>query len=226
MTEHVSAPNPDPAREGRTSPSPADTSQPGGAPAATPASRQGPLLKGLVLCLAVIVLGWLLYRAPLARELTVRGAAQLGPRSVPLLRHALGDEDQGVKRAAAESLVDLGAACVPVLSESLTDRDPQVRAHSALGLSLLGVQGQAAVAALLPVTEDADAQVRRQALRALCAVSAYGEVALPVVRKALEDPDPEVCAFAAEALGRFSRPTSRAGDAPSDADQAAPPVIP
>jgi HEAT repeat protein len=195
-------------------------------PPRTAPSGSRKLVTWLVLCLTVILLGWLVYRAPMGREMIVRSAAMLGPRSVPLLRRALTDDEQQVKRAAAESLTELGAAAVPGLTAELQDPDPRVRAWSAFGLSVLGVQGKDAVSALLPVTEDPDPKVRRNALMALCAVNAYGEVARPVVRKALQDADPEVRGYAGEAMGRFARETPAAAKDASEAVQPQPAAKP
>src|SRR3954468_13445625 len=100
-------------------------------------TRREKLAKAAVVCLGVVLAGWLLSRAAWVREAGVRLLGKVGKPALPLLRRALRDDDTLVRQAAREGLAQVGEAAVPPLVESLGDRDPEVRAQSALALTVL-----------------------------------------------------------------------------------------
>ena len=91
-------------------------------------AKRRKVLGCLAVCVLLPVAGWLLYRAPLVREVVVGLAGRMGTPAIPVLRRATFDGDNDVRRAAGSALAALGAAAVPPLVESLGDEDPAVRA--------------------------------------------------------------------------------------------------
>src|SRR5438552_15019449 len=81
------------------------------------AGAKGPkrhtLVKVLVVCLGVVLIGWLLYREPGVRAFIVSCSDRLGPRAIPYLRGALQDPDISVRQAAGQALRRIGADAVP-----------------------------------------------------------------------------------------------------------------
>jgi HEAT repeat protein len=170
------------------------------------------LAKRLVACLGAMLIGWVLYRAPLTRELGVHGLGLLGGHATPLLRRAIQDEDPRVQRAAREALERVGPAAVPSLVETLKSGDAAGRAGAAGALIYLAQRGRditAAVDALTEAAGDADAAVRATSIRALWSVCADGKELLPLLLAGMKDPDAHARAEAAEALGRIG-PRARA----------------
>src|SRR6266404_1451345 len=98
------------------------------------------IAKWLVGCLGMLLIGWIIYLTPLGRELAVSSLGKIGPVAVPLLRHALQDEDNGVRWAAHDALKELGTKAVPSLVHALQDKDARVRAEAADALSMLDLK--------------------------------------------------------------------------------------
>jgi L-ascorbate metabolism protein UlaG (beta-lactamase superfamily) len=92
-----------------------------------------PFTKWLVGCLGVLLIGWIIYLTPLGRELTVILLGKMGSVAVPLLQHALQDEDYGVRSAAENALKALGATAVPSFGRALSDVSPPPSRISAAG---------------------------------------------------------------------------------------------
>lgn len=109
-------------------------------PTKKPGRKVGSILaKGLVICLGLLLVGWMLYRTGWVREIVVGRLAGIGRPAVPLLRSALQDEDHKVREAARNGLRSLKAEqAVPSLIESLRDPDPAVRAQACAALQLFG----------------------------------------------------------------------------------------
>jgi HEAT repeat protein len=163
------------------------------------------LAKALVALLGVLLIGWLLYRAPWVREMIVAAAAELGAPAVPYLRKlALRDENRHVQHRAREALQKMGAAAVPALIEPLADDDAEVRIEAAYALIHLAGDAQAALDPLIAALQhDTDPTVRRYAAMALGRLGPAGQPAIPALAEALKDGHAPVRAEAADALGRL-----------------------
>ena len=163
------------------------------------------LVKVVVAFLGVVLIGWLLYRAPFVRELVVSIAGQIGAPSVPYLRKvASQDDDHKVRQNAMLALRAIGADAVPSLTASLADADAEVRAEAARALCFIGQPAKESVPSLIEVlTNDVDTTARQEAARALGMVSMKSKDAVPCLLLALKDPEAVVRVQAATALGRI-----------------------
>ncbi len=163
------------------------------------------LTKLLVGCLGILLIGWIIYLLPLGRELTVSLLGKMGPVAVPLLRHALQDEDHMVQWAAHDALKELGARAVPSLVRALSDKEARVRAEAAEALSVVGQHAKDALPALVAAFNDPDDGVRVKAMEAIRYLDHEKSVeALPTLLTILrDDPNGHVRAVAVEAAGSF-----------------------
>ncbi|MCF7762322.1 MAG: HEAT repeat domain-containing protein [Verrucomicrobia bacterium] len=113
----------------------------------------------------------LAHQKPFVRSGAAKALQWVGPKAdsfVPLLIHALGDEDPNVREQAAISLGAIGGpAHQPVLHTLASDR-PVVRQAAALALQWLGISGEAEFTVLLDAEErETDADTRAVFLRTL-----------------------------------------------------------
>jgi len=116
-----------------------------------------------------ILCRWLGEEERLIPEIRIAIAHALGnigdARAVEPLIEALGDQDEWVRGAAAEALVQIGAVAVEPLIEALRDQDAGVRRAAA---EVLGRIGDArTVEPLIQALRDQDAGVRRAAAEVL-----------------------------------------------------------
>jgi HEAT repeat protein len=138
----------------------------------------------------------------------------------------LGDDDAGVRDAAAAGLADvftaLGDAASnywpdagPVLQKRLEkDDDARVRRSAACALGALGSAASPARDALQTALFDKASGVRQNAAWALGRLGADGgEGAVDALAGLLKDPEPLVRRDAAAALGDIGKPTAKAGAA-------------
>jgi hypothetical protein len=121
------------------------------------------------------------------------------PSAVLGLKEALKDENEGVRKHAAEALGYIGPEAVPVLREALKDEDINVLEAAAKALVKIGSE---AVATLIEVLKDEDDVVRWYAAKALGEIEMDPEAkaAVPALIEALKDPDIYVREAAEEAL--------------------------
>jgi HEAT repeat protein len=162
-------------------------------------------VKALVLVLGLLLFGWLLWLSPLVRQIGVPWLGKLGTPAVPMLRHALQDDDHWVRAAAAEALRKVGPAAVSSLVEALTDASARVRAEAAFALGVLGVDAREVASSLVQALTDADARVRAEAAKALGIVDPEATDALPLLTALVKDADPTVRAEATEAMSIIGR---------------------
>src|SRR5260370_15279047 len=124
------------------------TSQPSADAAATPPETKGPatkrqcrprarLVKALVVLLALVLFGWMLWQASFVRELAVTWVGKAGAPAVPMLARALQDEDPQVRDAARTALLKIGADAVPTLIQRLSHADSDVKVAAAHALGIL-----------------------------------------------------------------------------------------
>jgi vesicle coat complex subunit len=165
-----------------------------------------PLTKWLVGCLGILLVGWITYLMPLGRELAVIVLGKMGPVAVPFLRHALNDDDNGVRWAAHDALKELGAGAVPSLVRALRDRNAQVRAEAAEAFFVIGSNAKDALPDLIAAFNDPDDTVRVKAMGALKYFDHEKSLAaLPTLLAiARADPNGHVRAVAVETAGMFS----------------------
>lgn len=129
----------------------------------------------------------------------------LGDAGVDLLLKGLVDDDESVRRAAANALVDLGpraASAVPRLVALIKDGPPAAREFAAMTLDGLRAAAKPALPDLLRLMGDEDASVRAAAAYPLGRLARDFEDALATLRKALGDRDAAVRRAAAGALSR------------------------
>jgi HEAT repeat protein len=165
------------------------------------------MVKALIGLAGVVLIGWLLYLSPVGREVVVRYAPTVGPRAVPVVRHALDDKhNNSLRMQARESLLKIGKDAVPPLVESLKDSDPVVRAESVRALVVLAAAQQdigEGAPALMEALHDSNAEVRAEAANALRMIGPRGRESAPALIGMLEDTDPAVRRAAASALWRL-----------------------
>ena len=104
-----------------------------------------------------------------------------------LVRIALRDHEEYIRRAAARSLQKIGMDDVASIAAALSASDADERLHAAEVLVELGPSGAAAVTPLLSALEDEDPKLRMSAARALGRIGAKAAPALPALKKALGD---------------------------------------
>jgi hypothetical protein len=130
---------------------------------------------------------------------------------VSALVEALGDEDPGIRAAAAWELRQLGpqaTEAIPALMEALEDTNEGVYSAAIGALGAIGAQARDAVPFIIEALADEDFRVRSEAAWAL------GEIgqpeAVPALIQALGDIFYAVRANAAEALGKINPPAAEA----------------
>ncbi len=162
------------------------------------------LTKGLVICLGLLLVVWMLYRTGWVREIMVSRLAAIGEPSVPLLRRALQDEDHRVRGAARNGLLSLKPEqAVPSLTESLRDLDPPIRTQACAALQLYGKEAADATPILIRLLRDQNAEVRTEAARAIAAIGASAQDAIPDLIAMTRDASSALRAEALDALGNI-----------------------
>ena len=161
------------------------------------------LIKGVVICLSILFIGWLLSWSPDVRQVWVWCLAKIGTPAVPLLRRTIDDEHSLVKQDAQIALRDMGVRAVPSLLGTLTHRNADIRRQSARCLSFVGREAGETVPALKEALQDSEAPVRLEAIKALWCIGPASKNAIPDIIRALKDPDGPVRSEAAVALWRM-----------------------
>jgi len=123
-------------------------------------------------------------------------------RAADALADALDDGDEGVRRAARQSLAALrDPRVVPVLVAELDSDDESIRRQAVSQLGMFDTSE--AVQGLLRATRDADEPVRLAALLSLARI-AGAERSVPALTAALQDESPQVRRQAVRLLGRHA----------------------
>jgi hypothetical protein len=132
----------------------------------------------------------------------VQALAGLGPGEgvVVLLVRAMTDDDEDVRDAADEALVNMWADAIPQLVAALGEEDSAV---AAAAVEALGRMGAESVPALVDALANEDEAMRKGAARALAEIGAEAVDAVPALVEALADEDDEVRIAAAIALGEI-----------------------
>jgi HEAT repeat protein len=107
---------------------------------------------------------------PNLRRLAARQLARMGARTrrvVPQLVAALADDDEKVRRSAADALTAAGEKAVPELVKQLEAKDRQTRLLVITTLARLGTGAKAAIQPLMKCLNDSDEEVRRAAKMAI-----------------------------------------------------------
>jgi hypothetical protein len=130
--------------------------------------------------------------------------AQLGTgkdgNDLGLITGALGDEDAGVRSAAAEALCGFtDPAAIPPLLGALSDTDEYVRMYALRALQ--GIPDPRVLVPLIYALKDPDATVRTEAVAHLRKIG--DDEAVPYLIEALGDPDAGVCEEAVLSLGNI-----------------------
>jgi len=102
-------------------------------------------------------------------------------KMIPELEKALRDEDEEMRRYAAEFLGDEGQEAIPILSAALDEKSPEVRGAIVRSLGKAGAESPEVTERILEVMTDRNPDVRR------CAVIALGDcrIVTPQVIEAL-----------------------------------------
>jgi HEAT repeat protein len=130
--------------------------------------------------------------------------AQLGTgkdeNDLSLITGALGDEDAGVRRAAAEALCGFSdPAAIPPLLGALSDTKGDVRMYALRALQ--GILDSRVLVPLIYALKDSHAPVRTEAVSHLRKIG--DDEAVPYLIEALGDPDDGVCREAVLLLGNI-----------------------
>jgi HEAT repeat protein len=115
--------------------------------------------------------------ADIRRDVVHRFDKLDAPAVLPLIRQALADTEESVRRRAIEVLArraDTSGETVDALVHALEDRAPKVRRAAADALGQLKIGTDAVLAALAAATEDADTKVAERAAIALKKVTPKG----------------------------------------------------
>ncbi len=125
------------------------------------------------------------------RSVITDGLAQRGSEVIPALAIILQEGASRSSYGAAEALGKIGRPALPVLLEALKSRNPRVRELAAMGLGLLGAQGEDAIDPLAKLLFDKKeaGQIRDAAAESLALI---GPETLPVWIKALGQADGEL----------------------------------
>ncbi|WP_293351982.1 MULTISPECIES: HEAT repeat domain-containing protein [unclassified Microcoleus] len=137
-----------------------------------------------------------------------RYQAALGEKeaAISFLLLRLEDENDDVRREAAEALAHLGnasEALINALLLRLQDEDSRVRREAAEALAHLGNASEALINALLLRLQDEDSRVRRATTEALGKLGNASESVLSALLLRLEDDDNSVRRATTEALGKL-----------------------
>jgi HEAT repeat protein len=137
-----------------------------------------------------------------------------GPLNTALKRAMLWDEDEAVRKLAAESLIKDGDwARTPIadLIKALNDPEAAIRFSAAQSLGERGEESLPAVGTLLNrALGDADGGVRLEAAMSLFKIDGRVEKILPVLIKALQEADEVRRWIAADCLGEIGPPAREA----------------
>ncbi len=145
-------------------------------------------------------------QAALSAEVRTLLAKGFEQSTAEALRGLLAHADYRVRLEAQLELADRGPASLPVLTSVAQDvtLGRLARLHAIWGLGQLGRAGANVADTLVALAADADEEVRAQCLKVLGDLRLPG--ALPFLVSRLEDAAPRVSFFAAQALGKLTRP--------------------
>jgi uncharacterized protein (TIGR03067 family) len=107
---------------------------------------------------------------------------------VPTLVEALRDEDDEVRRAAADALRHLGSDAVPGLVAALKSKAPRLRIEAVRILGAIGPKAESALPVLVRTLRDKreDTEVRRATARAVGQIIASGSERLALAKQELQ----------------------------------------
>jgi HEAT repeat protein len=166
----------------------------------------------------------LLFLGPLeAREQSVQNLKGYGEQAAPILLIAFKDQDDTLRRKAAQAVASIGQkagplSVVPALINALKDEDTNVRRTAGLALGMMEEKAsagtpqsavtQSAVPALINALKDKDKVVRLNAMWTLALIESKASAAIPrsvipVLIKALEDEQYHLRLNAATALANM-----------------------
>ncbi len=141
------------------------------------------------------------------RAAAVRAVGQMGPEAKrgvsALLDLVVVEQDEKIRKAAAETLVHIGEDAVSALANALKDERPVLRWRACQILGRIGPKAQAAVSALRAALKDERSEVREAAAQALGKMGAEAKGAVSALAKVLKDMDWRVRRGAARSLGEI-----------------------
>lgn len=106
-------------------------------------------------------------------------------------KRELGDQDPGVRFAAAEALGKMGREAIPTLTQALRNKQADVRNAAAYGFGKMGPNDR--LAAISTLTEMlADREANAPSFAAIGALGNLGPDAIPALIELLHDNDPAV----------------------------------
>src|SRR5262245_29874396 len=129
-------------------------------------------------------------RASHALQGIAREFRTVHPKLVPILRTALKDPDETVRRNAAWALITVGsegASCLQELRGCLEDPFSAVRGNAAEAIGSIGADAAGAVPDLIRVLKDDHWAVRLSAAMALGRIGPKAKDALPALARCLKD---------------------------------------
>ncbi|QDV38367.1 HEAT repeat domain-containing protein [Tautonia plasticadhaerens] len=144
------------------------------------------------------------------RYVAARALASIAPPPSPYtkevvaaLERMLDDPDEGVRRAAAESLVELGAneKAVPIVLDALISEDESLRSWAQVTIGRARVPGPFADRLILELGAD---ESRRREFALFILQQVAPTKAFPALRALVEDDRPEIRRWAAEQLDRLT----------------------
>src|SRR5260370_40574039 len=104
------------------------------------------LAKCLACLLGAVLILWVCYQmSPGVRSMVVTWVGKWGPGAVPLIRHAIHDEDVKVREADIRALVAMGEEAGPSLTDTLGDRSATNRMEAVYALAALGPKDKRAL---------------------------------------------------------------------------------
>jgi HEAT repeat protein len=162
----------------------------------------------ILLCVALLLIGWGFYKALSLRAFYLALVAEIGPPSIPSLIDAL-DEPGLVRGIAVSSLAKFGVDSIHPLIRALEDKDARRREGAAMCLGRIVTQGKAmpvimeARPALRKSLEDEDCGVRIQAARALWFMDRKPDEVVPVLVAAWKTVDGPTRHLAADTLAEM-----------------------
>jgi HEAT repeat protein len=146
---------------------------------------------------------------PTQLDLIYWALIRIGPAAAPVYEDALSNDEEPIRRVAAEVLGIIGTPdLVPVLLRAAADPSARVRAALVRGCHLRPDKDRKNSPWLYPVLErllaEADPRVRKEVVITLWVF--VGTAAIPLLRTALTDDDPDVREEAARALEHLTLP--------------------
>lgn len=140
-----------------------------------------------------------------ARVNASRELIEIGTPAVPALVGLLKNDDEKVRRKAAETLGRMkgkASAAVPALIEALNDTYAQVRYEAVFALGEIGKEALPAVPVLIQKLDDRSKELRTKAAVALEKLVPYSSDIVPVMIRRLRHPDKDARWYAEGILER------------------------